>query len=267
MVLSENNEPLANKAPSQEPPNPKVEEPKSQPAALPNPGRRIRSIELAVLRGKFKRFHIQPGLSNFIDKLKIYKEKHFPNLHLKSSLMIIINIFLLLVILLLSREVFALKRMMMGDVLGGIYLSVGNIDQATVKTDVQIIDNLKVDFPLQINQPTEIVLTADTPISGAIISITTGGLNINNAPADIVLPAGSRLPVQLNMTVPVNTTLPISLKVPVNLPIAETALHQPLVDLQNVIKPYLFTYMERPTSGKESPVCKIFGFICNWWFK
>jgi hypothetical protein len=267
MVLSEHNEPLAEKIPSEGPANPIIEETQSQPPKVTDPGRRLRSIELAVLRGKFKKIHIHPKISSFFRNLKIKKEKYLPNLHLKSSILIIVNIILLVVIILLSREVFALKRMMMGDVLSGIYLNVGKIDQASINTEIQVDDNLKLDFPLQINQPTEIVLTADTPISGAIISLSTGGLNIINAPADIVLPAGSKLPIQLNMMVPVNTTIPISLKIPVNLSVAGTAIHQPLVDLQNVIKPYLFTYMEGSTTVQDQPFCKIFGFICRWWYK
>jgi hypothetical protein len=267
MVLSEHNEPLSEKIPSGEPVTPKTEEPKSQPSKVADPVRRLRSIELAVLRRKFKKIHIHPKISGFFTNLKIKKEKYLPNLNLKSLILIIVNIILLVVILLLSREVFALKRMMMGDVLGGIYLNVGKIDQATINTEIQVDDNLKLDFPLEINQPTEVVLTADTPISGAIISISTGGLNIINAPADIILPAGSKLPIQLNMTVPVNTTIPISLKIPLNLSVAETAIHQPLIDLQNVIKPYLFTYMEGSTAVQDQPLCKIFGFICSWWYK
>jgi len=267
MVLSEHNEPLANIVPSDEPANPKVEEAISQPTALPNQGRRLRSIETAVLRGKFSKIHIHPGISDFVNNLKIRKEKYLPNIHLKNSISIIFNILLLVVVLLLSRELFSLKRMIIGDVLGGIYLTVGNMDNTNIITEINVDDNLKVEFPLLINQPSEVILTADTPISGAIISITTGALNIINAPADIILPAGSRLPVKLKMTVPVSTIVPVSIKVPVTIPISETNLHQPLIDLQNVVKPYIFSYMEGSTTIQEIPVCKLFGFICKWWFK
>lgn len=267
MVLSEHNEPLAESTPSAEPAGPNLGELQEPPEKVADPGRRLRSIEFAVLRGKLKKIHIHPKISNFFRNLGIQKEKHFPNFHFKSFILILTNIILLVIVLLLTREVFALKRMMMGDVLGGLYLNVGKIDQASINTEVQVKDNLKLDFPLVINQSTEVVLTSDTPITGAIISLSTGGLNIDHAPADIILPAGARLPIQLNMTVPVNTEVPVSLLVPVSLPVAGTDLHQPLVDLQNVIKPYLFSYMEDSTSIKDQPFCKVFGFICNWWYQ
>jgi len=267
MVLSEHNEPLPEKTPSEEPVDPKGEELINQTVPTPTPKRRLRSIEFAVLRGKFKRIHVHPAIVNFTQKIRTAKEKYLPNFQFKNAISPLINIILIVVIILISREVSSLKRMLMGNVLGGIYLSIGQIDQVTLNTEARFDDSIKVDFPLQINQSAEVVLRSDTFIPGAIISISTGGLNIEKAPADIILPAGSRLPVQLDMTVPVNTTIPVSFTLPISLQVSGSDLHQPLVDLQNVLKPYLFDYMEGSKTTKDLAACKVFGFICKWWFK
>ena len=201
-------------------------------------------------------------------KVKIRKEKLLPAFHnVSSTISITVNIILLAVILLLSRQVFALKNMIVGDVLGGLYMNFGEMDKASITTNILVNDNILVDFPLQINQETEVILTEDTFISGASITLSTGGLNIVSAPTNIILPAGSRLPIQLNMTVPVSASVPISLNVPVNIPLAETELHQPFTNLQKVVQPYLFSFMDGPFTWQELPACKVFGFICNWWFK
>jgi len=267
MVLSEHNEPLQEKSPSEDPGDLKDDELINPTAPAPTPKRRFRSIEFAVLRGKFKRIHVHPAIGKFIQKIKNGKEKYFPNFQFKIIISPLINVILVIVIILLIRQVSSLKRIVVGDVLGGIYLSVGQIDQATLKTEAKFEDNIKVDFPLQIKQSTEVVLSTDTFISGAVISISTGGLNIEKAPADIILPAGSRLPVELDMTVPVNTSIPVSFVLPVSLQVSNTELHQPLVDLQNVLKPYLLDYMKGSKPIIDLPACKVFGFICNWWFK
>ena len=157
--------------------------------------------------------------------------------------------------------------MFIRDVLGGMYLNIGELDQASISTEVTLKDDFLLDFPLQINQETELILTDNTIINGARISISTGSLNILSAPATIVLPAGARLPVQVNMSVPVNESVPVNLNVPVNIPIEETGLHQPLINMQKVIQPILIPFMDGPSTWQDLPACKLFGFVCNWWFK
>lgn len=266
MVLSENNEPLRKNTSSGETASPNIEETPALPTPRSNPGRRLRSIEMAAILENRKK--IRSGFSNYLKKVKIRKEKLLPAYHtVSSTISIIVNIILLSVILLLSREVFQLKRMVVRDVLGGLYMNFGEMDQASITTEIVVKDNILVDFPLQINQETEVVLTADTLISGARVTLSTGGLNIISAPTNIILPAGSRLPIQLNMTVPVSATVPISLNVPVNIPLSGTELHQPFTNLQKVVQPYLFTFMEGPFTWQEVPACKVFEFLCDWWFK
>jgi hypothetical protein len=84
-----------------------------------------------------------------------------------------------------------------------------------------------------------VVLTRDVPITGALVTVNTGGLNINNARANIVLPAGTLLPVSIsNLVVPVNQSVLAELNVPVDIPLNQTELHDPFVGLQKVVEPY-----------------------------
>jgi hypothetical protein len=266
MVLSENNEPFIKSTSSQGTPYPRDEESHESSPHVSNPGERLRSIEMASAIKEKKKINLD--FLQGIKKVKVRKEKLLPAFHnVSSSISIIFNIILLAIIILLSQQIFTLKKMIVGDVLGGLYMNFGEMDKASITTQIQVQDNIQVDFPLQINQDTEVVLTKDTLINGARVTLSTGGLNIISAPTNIILPAGSRLPIQLNMTVPVSATVPISLNVPVNIPLAETELHQPFTNLQKVVQPYLFSFMEGPLTWQEIPACKVFGFICKWWFK
>jgi len=278
MVLSENNEPYMKSTSSGNVPDQDKEgSPESPPTPGSNPGERLRSIEMASSLDDEKKvdlkfFHrfkqVNLNLLQRFKKLNIRKEKLLSTFHrISSTISIIINIILLVVILVLSQQVFSLKKMVVGNVLSGLYLNLGEMDKASINTEIMVTDNIQVDFPLQINQETDVVLTKDTVINGARLTLSTGGLNITSAPTNIILPAGSRLPIQLDMTVPVNATVPISLNVPVNIPLSETELHKPFTNLQEVVKPYLYSFMEGPLTWQEVPACKIIGFICNWWFK
>jgi hypothetical protein len=262
MVLSDNNESLKGNTPSggaatPNPENPGVQTPK------PNPGRRLRSIEMAVTRKKMKTNW--PAVPNF---LKFRKEKLGPAfINTTSVISLVVNIILIVVVLILSRQQFVIKRMLVDNVLGGLDVNFGKMDQASIKTDILVEDNIQVDFPLQIDQDTEVELTSDTTIIGARITLSTGNMSIYSAPTDIVLPAGTLLPIRLSLTVPVTATIPISVNVPVNIPLSGTELHEPFTNLQKVVQPYLNTFREGASSWEKIPACINFESFCMWWFK
>jgi hypothetical protein len=69
------------------------------------------------------------------------------------------------------------------------------------------------------------------------------------------------------MSVPVKESVPLNINVPINIPLAETEMNRPFTNILNLIEPHLISYMDDPFIWQEEPVCKVFGFICNWWFK
>jgi len=178
-----------------------------------------------------------------------------------ASLSVLLNIILLVAVILLGKELFNIKHILMNDVVGGLYYNFLLMDQATIKTDVQVDDSIPVQFDLPLEQNTVVVLTQDTLIEDATVSLSTGGLNIYQAPTDIVLPKGTRLPVALDLSVPVDTQIPITLTVPVDIPLNETELHEPFVGLQDVVSPWFWMLANQPNSWPQAR-CAYFGLSC-----
>jgi hypothetical protein len=243
--------------------NPPASKTPSQPTGKGiNPGKRLRAVERAAKNAKPPKLPLKY-------RLKPNRQKvHYAFWNVASGLSLFVNIILIAVLILMSREIFSLKRMVVGNLLGGLYTNIGKMDEAHIKTTIQVQTDLAVDFPLQINQLTEVTLTQDTPISGARVSLTSGGLNILSAPTNILLPKGTTLPIQLNMTVPVSATIPVALPVTVDIPLAETDLHEPFTNLRNtVIGPYLITFWGGPYNWQDVPACKVLSSLCEWWFR
>jgi hypothetical protein len=160
----------------------------------------------------------------------------------------VLNVILIVILLVLARELFALKSLVQDQLLGGLYSNFILMDQATIRTTVEVDDTIPVQFDLRVKKNTDVVLTEDTLIKGAEVSLSTGGLNIVRAPTDIVLPAGTVLPIALDMVVPVDTTIPVKLTVPVNIPLRETELHEPFIGLQKVVSPFYWLFSPLPDS-------------------
>ena len=134
------------------------------------------------------------------------------------------------------KELMSLSSMPL-DTVSGLYSNFEKMNAAHIITTIPYDTEIPVQFDLQINQATEVVLSQDTPISGARVTLTTGGLEISNAPANIILPAGTRLPIQLTLTVPVSRNVPVHLSVPVNIDLATSELGVPFTGLMDVLEP------------------------------
>jgi hypothetical protein len=98
-----------------------------------------------------------------------------------------------------------------------------------------------------------VVLTQDVPIAASATFTLPGGGGVINGRVDIVLPRGLVLPVQLDMIVPVNTQIPINLPVDVSIPLKETDLHQPFVNLRNLLEPYVRILDNLPGKWDDVP--------------
>lgn len=123
--------------------------------------------------------------------------------------------------------------------LGGLYNNFVKMDAASIKTTIHVEKDIPVQFSLNVSGATNVTLSQNVSISGALVTVNTGGLNINNARANIVLPAGTVLPIFIeNLVVPVDKTVPAILDVPVDIPLNATELHEPFVGLQKVVEPY-----------------------------
>ena len=123
--------------------------------------------------------------------------------------------------------------------LGGLYQNFVKMDAASIKTTIHVEKDIPVQFSLNVSGPTDVTLSKDVVINGALVTVNTGGLNIDRARANIVLPAGTVLPITIqNLVVPVDKTVPAVLDVNVDIPLNKTELHEPFVGLQKVVEPY-----------------------------
>ena len=191
-----------------------------------------------------------------------------------SVFSIIVNIILLAVLILLGRQLFALKSLVQEGLIGGLYDNFVLMDQAHIRTTIDVVDTIQVadeipvNFDLPLQQNTTVILTEDTTIPGATVY-----LNESPVRTTVILPQGTPLNISLNLTVPVSTNVPIvldvpvSLKVPVDIPLAQTELHTPFTGLQTVISPYQDLLTSLPNNWDETPVCgSLTNWLCKWIF-
>ncbi|PWH12564.1 MAG: hypothetical protein DDG60_12295 [Anaerolineae bacterium] len=170
----------------------------------------------------------------------------------------IVNIILIVVLLILARELFALKAIVGDHLLGGLYKNFQLMDAAHIRTTITVQDNIPVAFDLPISQQIVVTLTENTTIRNAIVGVLS-------VPTTVTLPAGTQLPIQLNLTVPVQTVIPVTLNVPVDIPLNQTELHQPFIGLQDVVRP--FNDLLQPAIKSPADLsCGLFQPFCNWFF-
>lgn len=182
--------------------------------------------------------------------------------NIAGILSFVVNIILIIVLVILARELFALKALVGDHLLGGLYNNFILMDKAHIKTNIVVEDNIPIQFDLPISQQITVTLTENTIIRNAVVGVLS-------VPTTVTLPAGSRLPIQLDMTVPVSTTIPIKLNVPVDIPLEQTELHAPFVGLQEVVSPLYWLLRPKDKdirTAADLDACKPISWFCNWFF-
>jgi hypothetical protein len=159
-----------------------------------------------------------------------------------SLMSITVNIVLIVILLILLQMLGAIQLTandQITSLLGGLYNNFAKMDEANIRTNIHVEKEIPVEFTLNVNGPTNVTLSNDVTIDGALVTVQTGGLNIVNARARIVLPMGTLLPINIeNLVVPVNQKVLAVLDVPVDIPLDQTELHEPFTGLQQVVKPW-----------------------------
>ena len=191
-----------------------------------------------------------------------------------SIFSIVVNVILIVVLVLIGRQLFAIKSLVQEGLIGGLYQNFVLMDQAHIQTTIQVHDTIQVqdtipiNFSLPLKQATDVILTKDTAIPNTAVYLN--GVPIYTT---VVLPQGTPLNIELNLQVPVSQTIPVVLKVPINLtvpvdiPLDETQLHQPFVGLQSVVSPYRQVLGVLPGSWDETPACgNNTQWLCQWLF-
>jgi len=157
-------------------------------------------------------------------------------------LSLIVNL-VLIAILLVALRMLGVIQLTANDqlsgLLGGLYTNFVKMDEAHIRTIIPIRQEIPVQFTLNVSGATTVVLTQDVTINNALVTVQTGGLNIVNAQATIVLRQGTPLPVNIqSLAVPVDQRLPIAFDVAVDIPLNQTDLHAPFLGLRQVVEPW-----------------------------
>jgi hypothetical protein len=222
----------------------------AKPADPANPGARLRDAEEA---GR----HAKPLKLPLRYRLRPDKQKtRYAFWDVAAALSLIVNAVLLGVLVVMSVQIrnLKLREAVTSGLLGGLYNSFVAMDQASIQTTITVDAQIPLNFNLPLQQNTTVVLTQNTPITGAHVTINSPLINIS-APASVTLPAGTNLPIALNMSIPVQTTIPVTLQVPVNIPLSTTGLHAPFVDLQKSIQPYYCLLEPDAQTNQGSYIC------------
>jgi hypothetical protein len=159
-----------------------------------------------------------------------------------SIMSLTVNLILIVILLMLFQMrsgIQGIASNQISGLLGGLYTNFVKMDQASIQTNIHVEKQIPVQFSLNVSGPTNVTLSQSVRIDGALVTVATGGLNIVNARATIVLPQGTVLPINIeNLVVPVDQQVPAVLDVPVNIPLNQTQLHEPFVGLQKVVEPW-----------------------------
>lgn len=169
---------------------------------------------------------------------------------------LIVNAVLISLLIAATRQLTA-TRPNRGDanteLFSSLYVNVERLDQAHIQTIVPVDTEVPIDVVLSYQKTTNVILTKDTPIN-AQVRINTGTINID-APASIVLSKGTVLPVDLDLKIPFQTNIKFHLDLPVDISVAATDLHEPLLAIQNVLKPYYCSTSPDATTSSGDPLC------------
>ena len=158
---------------------------------------------------------------------------------------LVVNVLFVVLILVVGSRLLQFKSAVLEPLLEGVYAAVGQMDDASIETEVTVSSEVPVVFDLPLQRETVVTLSQPTRIEGAYLSIRSATFSVD-APSTIDLPIGAQLPITLDILVPVNTTVPVELKVPVELNLSESDLQPAVSALQELIAPYQQLVEEAP---------------------
>lgn len=173
-----------------------------------------------------------------------------------SIVSLTVNALLIIIVVFILRGLGRLNTANLGPgLIGGLYTNFERMDQAHIKTMIPVQTTIPLNMSIPVQTSTSITLAQDVSIQGAHIKINTPLFPLD-APASIILPAGTDLNVMLNFNVPVQADVPLTLNVPVDIALRDTDLHNAIVGLQETLKPLYCVVSPAALSLSGEPVCK-----------
>lgn len=152
-------------------------------------------------------------------------------------LSLILNLMLFVVVFLMGQRFFVLRDSLGAAIDLDLQKAMERLEPAELSTVVEVEQQIPVTMDVNIQRDTTLTLDSSVRVSGATISMVSGGFSVNG-PATVELPAGTKLPVQMDLTVPVSATVPASFSVPVTFDLADTSIPSTISSLGAVLNSY-----------------------------
>lgn len=165
----------------------------------------------------------------------------------------VLNLVVVIVLLLVIMQIFQIKNGILEPLIDGLHANFVGLDEAVIETQVEVNDQIPVQFDLPLDQTTNVILTEDVPLAASATFTLPGGGGVINGRVDIVLPRDLVLPVKLSMIVPVDTQIPVVLPVDVSIPLRDTQLHEPFDNLRALLEPYVRVIDNLPSRWRDVP--------------
>lgn len=148
----------------------------------------------------------------------------------------IVNMVLVVVILVLLTQLFAIKDNIATPLVTGLHSSFVGLDQATIDWTIPVDAIVPVELTIPLEQDTVVTLTEAVPLS-VVANINAPGLSVYGATVNLDLPKDLELPVKLDLDVEVSDTIPVKLDVRAVIPLQETQLHDVADSLRVLFEP------------------------------
>jgi hypothetical protein len=168
----------------------------------------------------------------------------------------IVNFVLILVLLLAPEPVFMAKTQVAEPLLADLDAAFAALGETNIVTEVQIDDQLPVQFTLPLEQTTNVILMEPVPLNVPATFNFPGGGGAIYGSVSLQLPTGMVLPVALDLDVPVSTTVPVQMEVPVVINLNEAGMGPAITQLRGVFNPinvYLQSLPDTPDEVIELP--------------
>ncbi|MEA3308179.1 MAG: hypothetical protein U9Q70_01525 [Chloroflexota bacterium] len=148
-----------------------------------------------------------------------------------------VNFILVLVLLLSPGPLLMAKAQLVEPLLGDLDAAFGALGETEIKTTVDIDTEIPVQFILQLDQVTKVVVVEPVPLNvPATFQLPGWGGSINGT-VSLNLPVSMTLPVALSLEVPVDESVPVQMEVDVVIGLNEAGMGPAIEQLRGVFSP------------------------------
>jgi hypothetical protein len=165
----------------------------------------------------------------------------------------IMNFVLILVLLVVVQQIFAIKGGILEPLVTGLHSSFVGLGEARIITNITVQDSIPIKLDIPLDTSTVVTLTEDVPLRVPAGFTLSDGTTLRGT-VSLTLPRELALPVALKLNVPVDQMLPITLNVPVDIPLDQTQLNDVANRLRGLFDPLVRLIGNLPSDWNEAAV-------------